>query len=117
MSETIPVVAVRGDTLSILRVICNLSLRPQLFQRSEVPSTVPVYVFVRISFTTKGLSFSNQGVIGEAVKNPILVSQELLWLWTEVRVPDETKSGRGIQLFRKINAIAAPLLADDKIHA
>jgi hypothetical protein len=45
------------------------------------------------------------------------VSQELLWLWTEVRVPDETKSGRGIQLFRKINAIAAPLLADDKIHA
>jgi len=39
--------------LSILRVICNLSLRPQLFQRSEVPSTVPAYVFVRIPFTTK----------------------------------------------------------------
>jgi len=28
--------------------------------------------------TTKGLSFSHQGAIGEAVKNPILVSQELL---------------------------------------
>ena len=68
----------RGDTLSIFRVIRNLSLRPQLFQRSEVPSTVPVYVFVRIPFTTKGLSFSHQGAIGEAVKNPILVSQEML---------------------------------------
>jgi hypothetical protein len=74
ISETIPVVALREDTLSILRVICNLSLRPRLFQRSEVPSTVPVYVFVRIQFTTKGLSLSHQGAIGEAVKDPILVS-------------------------------------------
>src|SRR6516225_6821844 len=80
----------------------------QLFQRSEVPSTVPVYVFVRIPFTTKGLSFSHQGAIGEAVKNPILVSQELLWQWTEVRAPNETKSGRGIPLSRQTYAIPKP---------
>jgi hypothetical protein len=64
--------------------------------------------YVRIPFTTKGLSFSHKGAIGEAVKNSILVSQELLWQWTEVRAPDETKSGRGIPLFRQTNAIATP---------
>ena len=58
-------------------MICNLSLRPRLFQRSEVPSTSPVYLFVRIPFTTKGLSFSHQGPIGEAVKNPILDAAKL----------------------------------------
>ena len=70
ISETIPVVALREDTLSILRVICNLSLRPSFSngRKSQVRSRV--YVFVGISFTTKGLSFSHQGVIGEAVKKP-----------------------------------------------
>ena len=41
ISETIPVVALREDTLSILRVICNLSVRRQLFQRSKSPKYGP----------------------------------------------------------------------------
>jgi hypothetical protein len=102
------VLPLEGDTLSILRVIRNLSLRPQLFQRSEVPSTVPVYVFVRIPFTTKGLSFSPQPVMGEAVKKPYTVSQELLRQWTEVRAPNETISGRGISPSRQTYAIPKP---------
>jgi hypothetical protein len=57
--------------------------------------------------------------MGEAVKKPYTVSQELLRQWTEVRAPNETKSGRGIPLSRQTyaNSQAAPPQADEEMHA
>jgi hypothetical protein len=100
VSETIPVVA-------HLRVICNLSLRTSFSngRKSQVRSrSMYLYVFPLLLKTYPFRKKRHR----RGGENLILLSQELLWQWTEVRASNETKSGRGIPLFRERHAIPTP---------